>query len=197
MLANECFIVLVEDIKANLKLINNTHISEPNILEKPFSVFNTEFQKWISQSQFSYHPLRTEKGFSKTFSLKMWVLLISFKLSLIHWSVQNVLIQFLHPIYHLHNLNLSNSRPNWNKINATRITDFTPLFWREEWSKIMQLALLILNHFFPTKVNFSSHIWQYDLQKHALKIHVNCFNTHIASLPSTRLLNPISLSHFQ
>ena len=28
--------VLVEDIKDNLKLFNNTHIFEPNISEKPF-----------------------------------------------------------------------------------------------------------------------------------------------------------------
>ena len=30
--------VLVEDIKDNLKLFNNTHIFEPNILEKSFSI---------------------------------------------------------------------------------------------------------------------------------------------------------------
>ena len=32
------FIPVVEDIKDNLKLINNTHIFEPNILEEPFAV---------------------------------------------------------------------------------------------------------------------------------------------------------------
>ena len=43
---------------------------------------NGEFQKWISQSQFSYHPLRTEKGFSEIFGSKTWVLLISFNIFL-------------------------------------------------------------------------------------------------------------------
>ena len=31
---------------------------------------NGEFRKWISQSEFSYHPLRTEKGFSETLCKK-------------------------------------------------------------------------------------------------------------------------------
>ena len=43
---------------------------------------NGVFQEWISQSQLSYHPLRTEKGFSKIFGHKTWVLLINFKLSM-------------------------------------------------------------------------------------------------------------------
>ena len=58
---------------------------------------NGDFQKWIRQAQFSYHPLRAEKSFSEIFGSKTWVLLESFKLSLmsstnmynnIHWQQQ-------------------------------------------------------------------------------------------------------------
>ena len=51
---------------------------------------NSEFRKWISQSQFSYHPLRTEKGFSETFGSKTWVLLNSFKYFLVKYSIHGV-----------------------------------------------------------------------------------------------------------
>ena len=32
--------VLVEDIKNNLKLFNNTHVFEPNVLEKLFPILS-------------------------------------------------------------------------------------------------------------------------------------------------------------
>ena len=69
--------VLLEDIKNDLKLFNNAHIFEPKFILKDTS--NGEFWKWISQSHFSFHQLRTEKGFSETFGSKKWVLLKSFK----------------------------------------------------------------------------------------------------------------------
>ena len=62
--------MLVEDIKNNLKLFNNTHVFESNRNTKFKDAANGEFQKWISQLQFNYHPLRKEKGFSKIFSSK-------------------------------------------------------------------------------------------------------------------------------
>ena len=50
--------VLLEDIKNDLELFNIAHIFEPKFNFK--DTVNGEFWKWISQSQFSYHPLRTE-----------------------------------------------------------------------------------------------------------------------------------------
>ena len=47
--------VLVEDIKNDLKLFNNTHGFEPNV---------------SAIQQFSYRPLRLDKGFSKIFGSK-------------------------------------------------------------------------------------------------------------------------------
>ena len=47
-----------------------------------FLEVHAPFQKKISQSQFSFHPLRTVMGTTKIYGSKMWVLLISFNLYL-------------------------------------------------------------------------------------------------------------------
>ena len=51
-----------------------------------------EFQEWISQSQFSYHPMRTEKSFSKIFDSKIWVLLNSVNFEDLRCKLKKVLV---------------------------------------------------------------------------------------------------------
>ena len=48
--------------------------------------YETAFQKCISQSEFSYHPLRAEKSFSEIFGSKSWELLDSFNLFLMSFT---------------------------------------------------------------------------------------------------------------
>ena len=64
------------------------------------------FQEWISQSQFSYHPLMMEKGFSEIFGHKICVLLISFKLYLMNMP------------YHFYFINVNREEEGRKKIKS-------------------------------------------------------------------------------
>ena len=64
--------------RACIILSKFTHKSKYAVINLSFTFRNTkfkdaangEFRKWISQSQFSYHPLRMKKGISKIFDSK-------------------------------------------------------------------------------------------------------------------------------
>ena len=79
-----------------------------------------EFQKRISQLQFSYHPLRTEKGFSKIFGSNTWVLLNSFESLILNFEIK-ILFSCFMPVYVYsynlianHILKSPPSTPTWN-----------------------------------------------------------------------------------